>query len=161
MVEKLKRNYKKFGNLQINELQLFSNNKLMVSLLTGSPCVYIKSQKVSDELQSIIISILDGLGSESNEVDNKKIAKLSDHERALFKNLMYRSGLSKDVKYKDKPRTISDMIERLKVLQGSIVAGNDSQIIINEAIELVKTLALVGKISPDDALELLQSLNDE
>jgi hypothetical protein len=50
----LKKNYKEFGKLQINELHLHNSNKLMVSYLSGSPIMdkELKTQIISDELSS-------------------------------------------------------------------------------------------------------------
>lgn len=159
--KKLKKNYKEFGKLQINELQLHNSNKLMVSYLTGSPVMdkELKTKTISDDLVSIIIGILDTLPK--NEIDIKKVNRLSEKERNTFNKLMFRSGLAKDLKYKARPRTIQDMIDRFEILQGSIVAGNDSQEVINEAIELVKLLHTADKINTEDATELIKNLNNE
>lgn len=158
MIKKLKKNYREFGKLQINELQLHNSNKLMVSYLTASPLMdkELKTQIISDELTSILISIIDTLPK--NEVSITKVNRLSEKERNIFNKLMLRSGLSKDLKYKQKPRTVQDMIERFEIVQGSIVAGNDSQEVINEAIELIKLLHLSGKIETEDATTLLNEL---
>jgi hypothetical protein len=159
-IVKLKKNYVRFGKFQINEHALHTTNKLMVSYLTGSPIMTkeLRTQVLSDELASIIINIIDTLPN--NEVDIKKVNRLSEKERNIFNKLIMGSGLAKDLKYKAKPRTIQEMVERFEIVQGSINAGNDSQVVINEAIELVKTLSVAGKISATDASELLGELND-
>lgn len=154
----LKRNYKAFGKLQINELELHSKNKLMVSYLSKSPIMdkELKTQIISEDLSSIIIGILDTLPN--NEIDIRKVNRLSEKERNIFNKLIFRSGLSKDLKYKQKPRTIQDMVERFEILQGSLEAGNDSPEVIKEAIDLIKLLNTAGKINSEDALELIKSI---
>jgi hypothetical protein len=157
MVE-TKRNYKAFGKLQINELELHSKNKLMVCYLTKSPVMdkELKTQIISEELASIIIGIIDTLPD--NEIDIRKVNRLSEKERNIFNKLILRSGLAKDLKYKEKPRTIQDMVERFEILQGSLMAGNDSPEVIKEAIDLIKLLNTAGKINTEDALELIKSI---
>lgn len=159
-MDKVKKNYKAFGKLQIHEINLHSHNKLMVSYLTGSPIMdkELKTQIVSDELASIIINIIDTLPH--NEIDIKKVNRLSDKERTIFNKLILRSGLAKDINYKAKPRTVQDMVDRFEILQGSVIAGNNSQEVINEAIELIKLLSLAGKIDSGSAVELIQDLNN-
>jgi hypothetical protein len=154
----LKKNYKEFGKLQINELLLHNSNKLMVSYLSGSPIMdkELKTQMISDELSSILISIIDTFPN--NEVSLTKVNRLSEKERNIFNKLMIRSGLAKELKYKQKPRTVQDMVDRFEIVQGSIIAGNDSQEVINEAIELIKLLHLSGKIETSVATELLSEL---
>ena len=50
------------------------------------------------------------------------------------------------------------MVERFEILQGSLVAGNDSPEVIKEAIDLIKLLNTAGKINTEDALELIKSI---
>lgn len=158
--KKLKKNYREFGKVQINELQLHTNNKLMVCYLTGSPIMdkELRTQIISDELASIIINIIDTLPK--NEIDIKKINRLSEKERNVFNKLILRSGLSKDLKYKQTPRTIQDLIDRFEIVQGSIIAGNNSLDVIKEAMDLIKLLHTAGKISSEDATELLKELKN-
>jgi hypothetical protein len=157
---KLKKNYVKFGKLQIHEINLHSSNKLMVCYLTGSPLMVkdLKTQIISDDLASIIIGIIDTLPK--NEISTNKVNRLSEKERNIFNRLISLSGLAKDIKYKQKPITIQDMINRFEIVQGSIIAGNDSRETINEAIALIKQLSMADKINPKDASLLLEELNN-
>ncbi len=70
------------------------------------------------------------------------------------------SGLTRNMKYKHKPRTINEVIKRFELLQGSIDAGNDSQVVINESIELLKILVIAGKVDADVANEIINSNNE-
>lgn len=157
--KKLKKNNVEFGKFQINEIELHAHNKLMVSYLSGSPFMPIKSQKISDELASIIIEIIDTKGK--NEVDIKKVNRLSEKERNIFSTLVIKAGLSKDIKYKETPLTVDDMIARFELLQGAIIAGNNSPIIVEEVVNLIKMLNLAGKINDIDSLELLNELKKD
>lgn len=160
-VKKLKKHYIEFGKLQINETQLHTNNKLMVSYISGSPVMNkdLRTQIISDDLASILICIIDTLPQ--NEIDVKKVNRLSAKERKIFNSLIHLSGLARDLKYKQKPITVQDMVDRFEIVQGSIIAGNDSQEVINEAIELIKDLRLAGRIPADKAAELLEELKNK
>lgn len=160
-VKKLKKHYIEFGKLQINETQLHTNNKLMISYISGSPVMNkdLRTQIISDDLASILIGIIDTLPQ--NEIDVKKVNRLSAKERKIFNSLIHLSGLARDLKYKQKPITVQDMVDRFEIVQGSIIAGNDSQEVINEAIELIKDLRLAGRIPADKAVELLEELKNK
>lgn len=160
-VKKLKKHYIEFGKLQINETQLHTNNKLMISYISGSPVMNkdLRTQIISDDLASILIGIIDTLPQ--NEIDVKKVNRLSAKERKIFNSLIHLSGLARDLKYKQKPITVQDMVDRFEIVQGSIIAGNDSQEVINEAIELIKDLRLAGRIPADKAAELLEELKNK
>ncbi len=160
-VKKLKKHYVEFGKLQINETQLHTNNKLMISYISGSPVMNkdLRTQNISDDFSSIIISILDTLPK--NEIDIKRVNRLSSKERKIFNSLIHLSGLARDLKYKQKPITVQDMVDRFEIVQGSIIAGNDSKEVIDEAIELLRDLKLAGKIQADVAAELLEELKNK
>lgn len=160
-VKKLKKHYVEFGKLQINETQLHTNNKLMVSYISGSPVMNkdLRTQNISEDFSSIIISILDTLPK--NEIDIKRVNRLSAKERKIFNSLIHLSGLARDLKYKQKPITVQDMVDRFEIVQGSIIAGNDSKEVIDEAIELIKDLRLAGRIQADVASELLEELKNK
>jgi hypothetical protein len=149
----LKKNYSLFGILQINVVKLY-DNILMLSYKTGSPFTKIKTQKISDDLQSLLIDIVET--EAKNEINENTAGRLSDKERMLFKDLLNVSGLTKDLKYKQKPRTIQQVVERFKLLQGSVDAGNDSRVVINEAIELLKILVLAGKVEAQEADNIIK-----
>lgn len=160
-VKKLKKHYVEFGKLQINETQLHTSNKLMISYISGSPVMNkdLRTQIISDDFSSIIISILDTLPK--NEIDIKRVNRLSAKERKIFNSLIHLSGLARDLKYKQKPITVQDMVDRFEIVQGSIIAGNDSKEVIDEAIELLRDLKLAGKIQADVAAELLEELKNK
>jgi hypothetical protein len=130
----IRKGYTRFGALQISIDQLYNNKKLMIYLVTGSPCTTIKNQKISDDLATILIDLLEHYGK--NEVNEDLLGRLSSAERDLYKSILDRSGLRKFLKIKDKPRTIKQVIARFELLQGAIEAGNTAREIIQEALQL-------------------------
>ena len=153
----LRRGYRRFGALQISIDHLYNDRKLMVYLLTGSPCTTVKNQKISDDLATILIDLAEQNGK--NEIDENIMGRLSSSERDLLKAVLDRSGLRKILKLKDKPRTIGQVVTRFEVLQGAIDAGNTAKEILQEGIELVTILQAAGKISKGDADEFVDILN--
>lgn len=153
----IRRGYRRFGALQISIDNLYNNKKLMVSLVTGSPCKTIKNQKISDDLATILIDIMEQNGR--NEVDENLMARLSSAERDLFKAILDRSGLRKILKIKDKPRTINQVVTRFEMLQGSIEAGNVAKEILAEAVDLLSILQAANKISKEEGDEFIEILN--
>jgi hypothetical protein len=130
----------------------------MLSYKTGSPFTKIKTMKISDDLQSLLIDIVETEGK--NEINENTLGRLNDKERELFKLLLNVSGLTKDLKYRHKPRTIQQVVQRFQLLQGSIDAGNDSQIVINEALDLIKILVMAGKIEASDADDIIKEFSN-
>jgi hypothetical protein len=153
----IRRGYRRFGSLQISIDNLYNNKKLMVSLVTGSPCTTIKNQKISDDLATILIDLLEQNGK--NEIDENIMGRLSSSERDLLKSVLDRSGLRRILKIKAKPRTISQVVTRFEMLQGSIEAGNTAKEIIKEAVELLTILQAAGKISKEEADDFVDILN--
>ncbi len=139
----LRKNYKLFGKLQLHNGHLF-NNKLMVYYATGSPFQKLKTKTISNDLATILLDILDTEGK--NEINQSIVGRLSDEERVIFKMLMDMSGLTQQMKYTHRPRTIDEVIARFKILQGSIDAGGDNELIVDELESLVKILKLAGRI---------------
>ena len=158
MEVKLRKNYKQIGNLQIHLVDLYEG-KLKVLYISGSPYPKVRTQTVSEDLQSLLIDIIETEGT--NEINRTIVGRLSDKERDLFHMILKDSGLVKDLKYKTKPRTVAETEERFKVLQGSVLAGNDNQEIINELIGLIKVLVVAGKVDAEEASEILTDLESK
>ena len=154
MSQNLKKNYTTFGILQIHHSDLY-DGKLKVLYLTGSPFPKVKSQKVSPDLQSLLLDLIET--NFENEIDDQTVQRLSERERNIFHTLLKGSGLQQRLKYTLKPRTIADIQTRFELLQGSIEAGNDSKDVINEAIDLLKLLMLAGKVNADEGNEIINS----
>jgi hypothetical protein len=153
----IRKGYTRFGALQISIDQLYNNKKLMIYLASGSPCTTIKNQKISDDLATILIDLLEHYGK--NEVNEDLLGRLSSAERDLYKSILDRSGLRKFLKIKDKPRTIKQFIARFELLQGAIEAGNTAREIIQEALQLVTILQAADKMTREESDEFAEILN--
>lgn len=148
----MRRGYKKIGNLQVHHADLYEG-KLKVLYISSSPCPKLKTQTITEDLQTLIIDLVETEGN--NEINRTIVGRLSDKERELFNNFLKCSGMITNIKYKIKPRTIQEVQERFTILQGSIIAGNDNKETIDECIDLINVLTVAGKIDPQDAQEIL------
>ena len=145
----LRRGYKKIGNLQVHHADLYEG-KLKVLYISSFPCPKLKTQRITEDLQTLIIDLVETEGN--NEINRTIVGRLSDKEREIFNNFLKCSGMITNIKYKIKPRTIQ---ERFQILQGSIIAGNDNKESIAECIDLINILTVAGKIDQQDATEIL------
>ena len=78
----------------------------------------------------------------------------------LFEKLLTISNLVEVLNYKRYSKTVDDYLHRLTIIQGSINAGNTSNILKQEAIDIIKVLSnsIINKISPVDAEMLIECL---
>jgi hypothetical protein len=86
---------------------------------------------------------------------------LSQNDVKLFEKILVLCKLKTHLQYKRYVPTIDDHIERFQLLRASLVAGNQSEEIKQELIELIKLLSnpFVSKISVQDAREFIELLS--
>jgi hypothetical protein len=149
-MSEIKKGYRKFYKIQVNVNKLFNKNILTASYLSKSPFPYIKPIILSEALTSVFIDLFD-----TNKINYGLLKTVSDVERELFSVFMDKSGASVELKYKPIDVTETVLTDRFILLQASIVAGNGSQEIASELIDLIRKLVKIGKISKKDATELL------
>jgi hypothetical protein len=152
-MSEIKKGYRRFYKIQVNVNKLFNKNILSASYLSKSPFPYIKPIILSESLTSVFIDLFD-----TNKINYALLKTISDSERELFSVFIDKSGASVELKYKPIDVTETVLIDRFTLLQASIVAGNDSDEIIEELINLIRKLVKIGKISKEDATELLSEI---
>ena len=69
------------------------------------------------------------------------------------------SDLSEQLNYKHHIKTIDDYMKRFYILQGSIAAGNNSDVIKDELRNIINILSINNKLSSQETKELLNYLN--
>jgi hypothetical protein len=152
-MSEIKKGYRKFYKIQVNVNKLFNKNILTASYLCKSPFPYIKQIILSEALTSVLIDLFD-----TNKINYGLLKSVSDVERELFSVFMDKSGASVELKYKPIDVTETVLTDRFILLQASIVAGNDSEEVVSELIDLIRKLVKIGKISKKDATELLSEI---
>lgn len=151
-------NYVQFGNkTQINIKKLEDNIILIKYIKNLGPLKKFPAQKnISDELKLIFQDVIE---TGRINVDTQK--KLSHSDVKLFEKVLVLCKLKTHLNYKPYVPTIDDHIERFELLRSSLVAGNQSEEIKQELIELIKLLSnpFVSKISSSDAQEFIELLS--
>jgi hypothetical protein len=71
---------------------------------------------------------------------------------------MDKSGATPSLKYRPIDVTETILTDRFTLLQSAIVAGTDSDEVVNELIDLIRKLVKIGKISKDDASDLIKEI---
>jgi hypothetical protein len=151
-------NYVQFGSrTQINIRKLEDNIILIKYIKNLGPLKNFPAQRhISNELKMILQDIIE---TGKINVDSQK--KLSHSDIKLFEKILSLCKLTTHLQYKRYVPTIDDHIERFQLLRASLVAGNQSEEIKQELIQLIKLLSnpFVGKISGEDAQEFIELLS--
>jgi hypothetical protein len=71
---------------------------------------------------------------------------------------MDKSGATPSLKYRPIDVTETILTDRFTLLQSAIVAGNDSDEVVSELIDLIRKLVKINKISREDAKELISEI---
>jgi hypothetical protein len=151
-------NYVQFGSLtQINIRKLEDNIILVKYIKNLGPLKNFPAQKnISNELKLILQDLIE---TGRINVDTQK--HLSQSDVKLFEKVLSLCKLKTHLQYKPYVPTIDDHIERFNLLRSSLVAGNQSEEIKQELIQLIKLLSnpFVSKISVEDAQEFIELLS--
>lgn len=151
-------NYIQFGNkTQINIKKLDNNIILIKYIKNLGPLKNFPAQKgISNELKLILQDLV-----ETGKINVDAQKKLSQSDIKLFEKILVLCKLKTHLQYKPYVPTIDDHIERFELLRSSLVAGNQSEEIKQELIQLIKLLSnpFVSKISVQDAQEFIELLS--
>lgn len=146
-----------FGRFYINTLFL-NNNTLVVRYKSGGNIPGIKKQCISEELKTVITTLFD-----TKTIDYNIGKTLNEYEKRLFDSLMKKSGLDIEFNYNPKlmDESDADLKKRFQIIQGELIAGNENQELLKEAIELLKKMSDRNIISTDVAKELIDEIETD
>jgi hypothetical protein len=151
-------NYVQFGSrTQINIRKLEDNIILIKYIKNLGPLKNFPAQRhISNELKMILQDLI-----ETGKINVDAQKKLSQPDIQLFERILSLCKLKNYLQYKRYVPTIDDHIERFELLRSSLVAGNQSEEIKQELVELIKLLSnpFVSKISVEDANEFIELLS--
>ena len=147
--------YVAFGNFIINHFKLNENKLLIKYPGSHAPVPKIRSTIISNDFKRLMIDLLD---TKKINIDLQK--KLNATETTLFELLLRLAGLKEHLNYKKHTMSIDDYVHRFEVLRGELIAGNDSNEMKIELINIIKLLnnKSINKISDEDAQELIEIL---
>ena len=154
---KAKANYIELGKFMINMKYLINNILLLKYKNSYAPISSIKRQKISNDLKDILYYIID-----TKNINYENIRELDKHDNELIMKILELSGLAVFFRLdKEKMKeNIEHIIERFKIIQGEINAGNDNIELLHEAKGLLIKLKKNGKISEEDYNDLVKELDE-
>ena len=147
--------YYSFGKYLLNRKKLNENILLIKQIKSLGPVSKLKRTVISDDFKSLINDLLD-----TSKINIQTQKKIHQDEIILLEHLLNISGLTEVLNYSRKEKDANDYIQRLKLIQGILDAGNDNIDIKNEAIEIIKLLSNpnINRINKNDADMLIDDL---
>lgn len=152
LIEKL---YVPFGKYILNTKQL-KNNVLLIKNKKGlAPIAKLKRTVISDDLKNLLTDLID---TQTINIELQK--ELNNNEIVLFEKLLSLCQLKDILNYIRYSKTVDDYLHRLSIIQGSFNAGNTSNILKQEAIDIIKVISnpIINKISLEEAEMLIDCL---
>lgn len=151
----IKKYYVPFGKYIINTKQLNDNVLLIKSIKSLGAVNRLRRTPISDDFKNLIIDLL-----HTGKINIQLQKELKIKEIELFELLLNISGLTNILNYSRVEKDVNDYLNRLILIQGSFKAGNDSDIMKQEAIDIIKILSnpIINKISQSNAEMLITSL---
>jgi hypothetical protein len=155
-IEEMKqKNYVDFGIFILNINQLKKNVLLIKYKRTIAPVNKLRRTAITDDFKNLLTDLID-----TQEINIELQKELNDEEQELFEKLLTISKIAKPLKYKRYTKSIEDYLHRIMIIQGSMNSGNTSDILKQEAIDIINILSnpIIKKISIEDAKMLIESL---
>ena len=131
----------KFGKIYISADDLYFKNILKVRSSKKVAIVGIPNIKVSEDLATILLKIIDG-----GKVSKSNLNLLSKKERHIYDQICIMSGLHKthDNTF---DTTAQELKQQLETVEGEVFAGNNNPELLKEIHHLLWTMNSVGLIS--------------
>ena len=152
----VKSNYKIFGKFIVN-MNLLCDGILLVKYTRSHAMVpSIKRTKVSKQFKIFLFDLLD-----KNKIDYTLLKACTQNDKAIFDNLIVRANVHRQLDYDKLNVTKEDETElklKFQILQGEMIAGNNSEEIIHELKYVINELVQLKVISLKDSEELIAEL---
>jgi len=145
-----------FGKFVLNIDRLNRENILLIKYPKNNGPTLIKRTSITDDFKNLINDLLD-----TNIINTDLQKELNEKEQDLFHSLLKKAGLDLQLNYKRISKTVEDYKNRFEILRGALIAGNNSDDIINELKDIILLLSnkSVNVISETDAKMLIDCLN--
>ena len=106
--------------------------------------VGLKNTKVSDKFVKIIMNMIDNIHPTMQDING-----LSAQEKQLYDRLIVLAGLNKMMPH-TRDKTINDYKKQMKLIEGEIIAGNNSPLLLQELYVVIHSLKDFGILSQKD-----------
>ena len=139
--------YIEFGILCIDRDKLYYDNELIVRYIK-SKCLLdcLPKQNITELLQECLVYIL-----ENNDINYDLLMNLNSDDNIIMDTLLRRSRMSIKLDYKKPKKNRAQLIkhykDRMEILQGSVIAGSDSDEINEEILEILQKLYDYNELS--------------
>ena len=151
--------YEIFGKFMIN-MNLLTDGILLIKYTKSyAPVPTIRRTKVSKEFKIFLTDLL-----KNNKINYDLLKSCTQKDKAVFDNLIIRSGISRQLEY-DKDTVLnnkeneSELKLKFQILQGEMIAGNNSEEIIHELKYVINELVQLNVINKKDSEELIAEIN--
>ena len=134
----------KFGKLVILLDKLYYKNILAAKHHNMISIVGLKNTKVSDKFVKIIMNMIDNIHPTMQDING-----LSAQEKQLYDRLIVLAGLNKMMPH-TRDKTINDYKKQMKLIEGEIIAGNNSPLLLQELYVVIHSLKDFGILSQKD-----------
>lgn len=138
------------GKLGINKRTLKKNRLTIVYYPSLSSHGKFKSSTISDEAVDFIRDICEN----GRNFDMSPFQDLSPEEQQKIMYFLNISGYGREINF----NFGKSLADRLKVLQGEIIVGNDNDDIKTEAIQVINMLIDLGKIKQKIGNEMINEM---
>ena len=148
--------YKIFGKFMVN-MNLLSDGILLVKYTKSyAPVPPLKRTVISKQFTIFLTDLLN-----NNEINYHMLIACTQKDKAIFDNLVIRAGVNRQLDYnKDNvtKENESELKIKFQILQGEMIAGNNSEEIIHELKYVISELVQLKVISLKDSEELIAEL---
>jgi hypothetical protein len=152
----VKSNYEIFGKFMIN-MNLLCDGILLVKYTRSYAMVpKLKRTKVSKEFKTFLCDLL-----KNNKIDYTLLKACTQKDKEIFDKLVVLSNVHRQLEYDKSFITKEDETElklKFQILQGEMIAGNNSEEIIHELKYVIGELVQLKVISLKDSEELIAEL---
>ena len=151
--------YEIFGKFMINMNLLCDGILLVKYTKTYAPILSLKRTKISKEFKIFILDLL-----KNNKINYEMLKGCTQKDKSVFNNLINRSGVARQLEY-DKDTVLnnkeneSELKLKFQILQGEVIAGNNSEEIIEELKYVINELVQLNVINLKDSEELIAEIN--
>jgi hypothetical protein len=154
MVEQMPK-YVNFGKFVLHYPQLTEQNILNLKYPSLGPIPQLKPFEISEDMKDLIIDMI-----ERQKLNDKLFNTLKEDEKKKIQKIITFSKLNKKlgVQKIDLNEENKEKMERFELVRGQYVAGNNSDSVKRELIELIYDFTKGGMIGEEDGRDILLSL---
>ena len=137
--------YKEFGKFKINTRVLPRNTLIIKYKNSFAPVPKLKQMQISNSLRVILGNLL----NLKPNIDSLYYSLLSLKEKAMLDMMIKKAGIKTQIaNYEDIAENLEDLLrKRYEVIRGEMTAGNNNDLLLVEAKELLTAMNYVELIT--------------